>query len=370
MSPAIDRAFALPAGLQHWLATHAEALDRGDPVAAEVLPQLAHAGLLSVGLEGGPQHRGGSGGQGACAAVSAIAAVARESVTAAFVYWGQRSFIEYLVAGDAPALRAQWLDDLVHGRLAGATGLPNVTKFLAHIEPLQVQAAPDGDGWRLQGTLPWVTHLHPQGFAVAAAAQPTGGGAPVVLALHSSWPGLHRSPDLDLIGLRGSFTAAIGLDGVQVPAGAVLSADGPAYLARVRPAFLAMQCGLSIGLAQAALAAAQAQGGGRAVLAPRLAAADAALQEVLQALAQGLADDRFVARPAGLFALRLRLAALVQEALQLELQATGGRAYVHGAAPGFARRWRESAFIPVITPSVTQLQTALQAQAPSAGAPA
>jgi hypothetical protein len=43
----------------------------------------------------------------------------------------------------------------------------------------------------------------------------------------------------------------------------------------------------------------------------------------------------------------------------LELQSLGGKAYVCSTQRGFARRWREAAFIPILTPSVTQLQAAL-----------
>jgi len=43
----------------------------------------------------------------------------------------------------------------------------------------------------------------------------------------------------------------------------------------------------------------------------------------------------------------------------LELQALGGNAYLNTSQTGFARRWREAAFIPILTPSVTQLQSAL-----------
>jgi heme oxygenase len=53
----------------------------------------------------------------------------------------------------------------------------------------------------------------------------------------------------------------------------------------------------------------------------------------------------------------------VVEAVGLELQASGGRAYLTGPGEGFAHRWREAAFIPVITPSLVQLHAALAGQA-------
>ena len=58
-------------------------------------------------------------------------------------------------------------------------------------------------------------------------------------------------------------------------------------------------------------------------------------------------------------ALRIALAESVQQAVMLELQASGGRAYLVDRDRSFARRWRESAFIPIVTPSLTQLQVEL-----------
>ncbi len=60
-----------------------------------------------------------------------------------------------------------------------------------------------------------------------------------------------------------------------------------------------------------------------------------------------------------LFEIRIALAEVVAEAVALELQALGGKAYLAGPGRGFARRSREAAFIPVITPSLVQLKTAL-----------
>ncbi len=82
------------------------------------------------------------------------------SLTAAFVFWGQRAFIEYLLQSPNRALGDRLLGDLLAGTLAGATGLSNAMKFLSGIEALQVTATRGGgDGWNLDGRLPWVTNL-------------------------------------------------------------------------------------------------------------------------------------------------------------------------------------------------------------------
>jgi alkylation response protein AidB-like acyl-CoA dehydrogenase len=344
----------MTSALPSWLSGHAESLDAGNADASGVLPALAAARRLRVGV---PDAAGGDGGD-ARDAIAAIAAVAEESLTAAFVFWGQRTFIEYLLQSPNHDLRARLLPALLAGERAGATGLSNAMKFLSGIEQLQVDAAADGDGWRLDGKLAWVTNLRPQGFVVAAAVSHGPGAAPSIMALDGGAAGVRRNADLDLIALRGSNTASLDFDNVATKAADVISTDALAWLPRVRPAFLGMQCGLSIGLARASLRHA-AQWSSRPQQAGSIAALRQELEARAAALMEGVHDGRFVAAAPELFRLRIALADVVQQALSLELQAKGGRAYLTQAQDGFARRWRESAFIPVITPSVAQLQAAL-----------
>jgi len=73
-----------------------------------------------------------------------------------------------------------------------------------------------------------------------------------------------------------------------------------------------------------------------------------------------LFDRRFVSQASSLFALRIEFAAIAQAAIELELCASGGRAYLSDRDRGFARRWREAAFIPIVTPSLLQLEQELQ----------
>ena len=355
------RAELLPRALRAWLTEHAESLDRDAAQADALLPELAKAKVFGVGL---PTTLGGCGGD-VCDAIDTVAAVAEHSVSAAFVVWAQRSFIEYLLASPNEALRERWLQPLLQGSAAGASGLSNAMKFLAGVESLQIQAAESPSGWQLDGRMPWVTNLRRPGeYIVAAAVGRSGGQPPAVVALPGGRDGMQRSADLDLLGLRGSNTAAISVDAVAVRDEDIFHTDGPSFLRGVRPAFLGLQCGLSIGLAQAALDAAQAhcRGDGH-VLKPRLDAARRALVQTTEALYAGLRNRQFVDEAARLFALRIRLADSVQEAAQLELHASGGRAYLLQPPSGFGRRWREAAFIPLVTPSVSQLQAELQKQA-------
>jgi len=357
MPSANERTTALPADLAAWLDGVATSLDTTSENAAAILPRLAEAGLFRIGV---PVALGGRGGD-ITDALMAIAAVSERSLAAGFVFWGHRTYIDYLLQSPNQGLRSRLLPALLAGRRAGATGLSNAMKFLSGIEELQLKAGADGGALRIEGKLPWVTNLQPGNFDVAAAVQ--GDGEPAfIVSLSSEDEGLERSADLDLMALRATSTAAIRIGNVRVDRDRVIHPDAQAWLPKVRPAFLGLQCGMSIGLARSLIA--QTRGrlkGGRDVLSEPLDVLASELAQIEARLCKGIAGALFETEPWLLFRLRIRLAEIVAEAVQLELCASGGAAYLSAPGEGFQRRLRESAFIPVVTPSLVQLKTALAA---------
>jgi alkylation response protein AidB-like acyl-CoA dehydrogenase len=350
-----DRHGAELAELAGWLDGHAEALDTEPSHAGDVLPRLARAGVLGVGV---PEALGGSGGT-IIDAIRAVTAVAQHSLTAAFVLWGHRTFIEYVAQSDNAQLRERWLPALLAGRIAGASGLSNAMKYLSNLEPLQMRATRHPAGWSLDGSLPWITNLRREGFVVAAAFDHPDGAPPSIFAIPHDARGVERSDDLDLIALRASNTAALRVAGTALDAGDRIADDARSFLARVRPSFLGLQCGMSLGLAQRALAeVAAASPGSRAAIQAEAADLEARLASEAAQLLSGVADGTFLRRPAAMFELRIAIAQTVGEAVALEVQASGGRGYLR-ATGGTARRVREASFIPIVTPSLVQLKAQL-----------
>ncbi|WP_142781699.1 acyl-CoA dehydrogenase family protein [Agrobacterium sp. T29] len=346
----------LPQDLTEWLSASADGIDFGEISAEVILPRLARAGLPGIGV---PEKIGGSGGD-IVRSVHAVAAVAEQSLAAAFMLWGHRCFIEFLLKSANASLRKKLLPDLLAGRVAGASALSNVMKFLAGLEPLQVTARSEGGDLTIDGKLPWVTNLRQKGFNVAAAADRTEGGPALIVSLAHDDEGLTRTRDLELMGMRSSDTAAVTLSGVRIPRERIIAENAQEWLPGVRPAFIGLQCGMAIGLARRSLTEAITFGGaGRDILSPSLAETDVRLREIEAQLFAGLRSDAFVTRPVPLFELRIELAEVVADAVALELQAAGGRCYLQEPGRAFARRWRESAFIPLITPSLVQLRTVL-----------
>ncbi|AHN74053.1 acyl-CoA dehydrogenase family protein [Pandoraea pnomenusa] len=352
--------------LATWLDTHAETLDTDATLCGDVVPRLAEAGLLHIGV---PTTLGGGGGT-IGDAIDSVAEVAEHSFAAAFVLWGQRTFIEYLLQSPNHGLRDRLLPALLAGELAGATGLSNAMKYLSAIEPLQIRAtqasASSGatrvPAWRVTGALPWITNLRKQGFVAAAAADHEAGGPPSIFAIAHNAPGVTRSDDLDLIGLRGTNTAALQMTDTPLTDDDRVTDNAPAWLVRVRPAFLGLQCGMSLGLARRSLAGTYDGGpGARAAVAEEAAALTEQLDTLAARLKSGVAQGEFVQAPAHLFELRIALAGVVHDAASLEVQTGGGRGYLRGLS-GVARRQREAAFVPIVTPSLVQLKNQLAAQ--------
>lgn len=342
----------LPADFAGWLAGAAEDIDLGRAPCDTLLPRMAAAGLTSAGVTEGTVIDG----------IRAISDVAEESLAAAFMLWGHRCYIEFLRHSPNAALRDRLLPDLLAGRVAGASGLSNAMKFLAGLEPLQITAREEGEALILDGRLHWVTNLRAAGFHVAAAADRAEGGPAMIVSLAHDDAGLVRSPDLDLMAMRSSDTAAVEIRGVRVPKDRIIAPNAAEWLPKVRPCFVGLQCGMSLGLARRSLAEAAAQAGaGRGVLAEPLADLRSDLDRAEARLFAGVEGGEFIANAPALFELRIELARIVNEAVGLELQAAGGRAYLAEPGRAFARRWREAAFIPVITPSLVQLRTALKA---------
>ena len=340
------------AALLEWLDTHAHGLDVGTVDSRLVLPQLAGADVLRVGVS---QVLGGSG-RTLADVVEVLAVVAAHSMTAALVLWGQRSFIEYMLHSSNSSLRQRLLPSLLDGKLAGTVGFSNPAKFLSGTGVLKVSGSPMNGGWSLSGDLHWVTNLRPGSFVVGTAMESAHSDNPIVVAVPGSCTGLKRSEDLQLLGLQSSNTATLNFDQVQISRDWVVHEDTQLFLRAVRPAVIGMQCGLAIGLARRALEeAGRMIQDDQSMLSYSLSSQRLHLEQATLELKYGLVDGRFRADPAPLFKLKLALTKSATEAVQLELEALGSETCVDQAVTQFSRRWTESSFVPIFTPTTTQL---------------
>ncbi|UVW51931.1 acyl-CoA/acyl-ACP dehydrogenase [Klebsiella variicola] len=342
--------------LREWLDDRAAELDRSSELSHALLLKLAQANLFRIGIA---PALGGSGGT-LLDAIDAISAVARHSLTAAFMFWGHRTYIDILTQAPQSALCDRILPDLLAGQLAGATGLSNAMKFLSGLEELQIGSVADGKGgWRLSGQLHWVTNLQTRGFQAVTVVQPVGGGEPFIASIGSGLAGVSRSADLALMAMQGSATAALHFDDVALEKDGVIHSAARTFLPAVRPRFLGLQCGMALGLAECILDECRDRLSDGHVLRGEWQTLAQRYRQIRSDLYAGVESQRFVQQPGELFRLRIGLVELAINGIQLELMLAGGRAYLSPQGDRTARRWRECAFLPLVTPSVVQLKQQL-----------
>lgn len=342
--------------LLHWLEQHALEIDQTAELSHEVLRRLGQEGLFAIGVAA---EYGGSGGD-FTDAVQALSEVARYSMTAAFMFWGHRTYIELLVRSPQYPLHAHRLPALLTGECAGATGLSNMMKFLNGIEEINLSGTRGQGGWQVSGKLFWVTNLQPENFSVVTAVQPKRGTTPFIATISSDLPGVERSADLSLMSMQGSATAALQFTETTVDDHSVLYPDAASALTYLRPHFLGLQCGMALGLCSRSLSEISDHSAETHLLRADYHTAHRQYDTLRGRLFTGLTDGQFQSEPRQLFRLRIELIELTQRVIQTELMIKGGRAYLSPAGDHFARRWRESAFLPLVTPSVVQLRQQLQ----------
>jgi len=323
------------------------------------LTKLGESGWFGHAI---PESLGGRGGS-LLQAVEAISAVSQCCLTTGFVFWCQRVFIQYLAASNNTYLQNKILPAVLKGEIAGATGLSNAMKYLGGIEELRLQAKIEGENVTVNGFLPWASNLDSKGEFIVAVAAQTRSGQTLILALPSFAEGLKRGEDLQLLGLQASRTSTLEFDRVQLSHDWIISLEAAKFLPSVRPCFLLLQCGLALGITRKSLGETEKSLGGKAAVASdRYFFARERLTRLEKTIEQFSTLESFdLGRTRQLFTLRVDITRLAVESVGLEAEIKGGKGYFRNSDT--ARRLREVAFLPVLTPSLIQLETELQRQA-------
>ncbi|TMC50473.1 MAG: acyl-CoA dehydrogenase [Chloroflexi bacterium] len=163
--------------------------------------------------------------------------------------------IEPLVQFGSEDQRRRYLPRLTRGEWLGAFALSEPGSG-SDAASLQTRAEHIDAGYRLTGTKMWITNAGAADLYLVMAR--TGGeGARGISAflVEAERPGVRPGRPLRKLGLRGSWTAELHLDGVEVPAGNLLGAEGAGF----RIAMTALDSGRigisaqAVGIAQGAL---------------------------------------------------------------------------------------------------------------------
>jgi alkylation response protein AidB-like acyl-CoA dehydrogenase len=189
--------------------------------------ELAALGLLGIAV---PEALGGADA-GTVAYSLALQELARGDGSVAVTVSVTNMVAELIAKYGSPALAEAWVPRLVSGELiAGAFALSE-PQAGSDSAAMRTTATKIAGGWRLDGSKQWITSGDRAGVMVAWAKSDQSAGHKGISAfvVPGDAPGLTVARLEEKLGLHGSSTAQLVLDGVEVPDDALLATPGGGF---------------------------------------------------------------------------------------------------------------------------------------------
>ncbi len=253
-------------------------------------------------------------------------------LTTTFILSQREAAVRRVLAHARPEIQSDLLPRLARDEIFLTVGLAQLTTSRQHQAPA-LAAMPSGDGYVLDGVIPWVTGAARADALVVGAT--LADGMQILMLLPRDRPGLEVEPPMDLCALRGSQTTQVRCRQVRVEPGDVMAGPSPRVLGAAAGG-LETSC-LAVGLAGAAVDHLRGEAAVRPDLRPtaeRFEAARQGLRRRLYALADGTPSA------ADATDVRVQANALALQATQAALTAAKGAGFVR---PHPAQRWARQA---------------------------
>ena len=336
------------------LAELADDIDRRGVYPLAVLKRLGEVGAFRA-------HLALDGERDYGAAIQAIAEVSRVCGATGFMMWCHDACGLYMEESGNPALLGAALLDHATARTLGATGMSNPMKTFAGIETLLLRARPVHGGFVVNGTLPWISNLGPDHrFGAVAAVESDAAPREVMFMVRCGAPGVELRDCPSFSAMEGTNTWAVRLTDHFIGAAELIADPVRPFVGRIRAAFVLLQSGMGLGVAQGAIDSMWAVERQLGHVNEYLDERPDALQAELDALTErtlGLARTPFGTEPEFLIDVldaRAHASELALRAAQSALLHQGARGYLMSSP--VQRRVRESHFVAIVTPAIKHLR--------------
>ncbi|MCP4194918.1 MAG: acyl-CoA/acyl-ACP dehydrogenase [Planctomycetaceae bacterium] len=151
-------------------------------------------------------------------------------LTTAFVLTQCMGACQRIAASENKALKDELLSDLTTGQRLATLGISQLTTSQRHLGKPALIATPVGDKYRLDGRSPWVTGAcHTDLYVLAAATED---GQQMLCAVNRKESGIQVKPAPELVGLTGSATSEVILNGVLVSSARQIAGPAPDLMSR------------------------------------------------------------------------------------------------------------------------------------------
>ncbi len=289
--------------------------------------------------------------------VERYARLATGSLTAVFILSQHDAAVRRLAAAEANPIARRSLELVGSGQAFPTVGISHLTTS-RRLGLRPVVAIETDRGYRLDGTIPWVTAAARADFLVTAAALDD--GRHFLVGLPSDRAGVTVRPPFDLAALQASGTTEVLLEGVMVEAEELLA--GPAHDLAAQPGAVGTAgletSALALGQARSALIALDSLAADRADLLPPL---DALVDQWRIAWDQLIAQARGEAGLVSASDIRATANNLVLRSTQAYLTARKGSGFLRSDP---AQRWaRQALFFLVWSCPTPVAQAALREMA-------
>ncbi|HEV3083525.1 MAG TPA: acyl-CoA dehydrogenase family protein [Gemmataceae bacterium] len=314
------------------LASNANTADASPAWPSASWEALRQAGVLRWCV---PTAYGGDGREGV-ALLEGYEQLAGACLTTCFILSQRDAACRRLRDGDNEELRRRLLPPLAAGDIFSTVGLSQLTTSRQHVKPT-FTARVAGDGFVLDGTIPWVTGAAQATHLVMGAVLEN--GQQILALLPTDLHGVSVGAALDLMALEGSLTAEVRCSQVRLPREWLLAGPAERVMAasaRGGTGGLETSC-LALGLAGAAVKYLQDESQERPELKTTAERLDYTRQN-LRAEMHKLAEDGGTAEAAA--GLRARANTLALRSTQAALTASKGTGFLRQHP---AQRWARQA---------------------------
>ncbi|WP_054005845.1 isovaleryl-CoA dehydrogenase [Cypionkella psychrotolerans] len=202
----------------------AQDLDKRNTFPAELWAEMGSLGLLGITV---PEEYGGAG-MGYLAHVVAVEEIARASASVALSYGAHSNLcVNQIKLNGSAAQRQKYLPKLVSGAHVGALAMSEAEAG-SDVVSMKLRADRKGEHYVLNGTKYWITNGPDADVLVVYAKTDPDAGSKGMTAfiVEKTMKGFSTSPHFDKLGMRGSNTAELIFDNVEVPAENLLGAEG------------------------------------------------------------------------------------------------------------------------------------------------
>jgi alkylation response protein AidB-like acyl-CoA dehydrogenase len=341
------------------LAPIAGRVDREGVYPEAALRTLGEAGAFSLHLAASSP----LGGPDLAAAVEAMAAISAQCMSSGFCAWCQNASGWYLENTDNAGLRERLQPGIASAALLGGTGLSNPVKALAGIEALKLRGRRVAGGWRVSGTLPWVSNLGEGHWFGTIFRDADDVEHRVMAMVRCGAPGVEIRQAIRFVALEGTGTCSVLFRDALIPDDDLLADPLGDMARRIKPGFVLLQAGMGLGVIEACVASMRRDNVHYARTNSHLPLQADALEDQLGALRETLLALAATPHEPGAGYLRRVLEARVAcselslAASQAAMMHAGARGYLEGSV--VSRLQREAWFVAIITPSIRHLRQEL-----------